>query len=64
MKLGIDLNFEDILDSDSDDVVLAAAAELTCELIDDIKFHVTEFLLERDFKARSIVNFCNTGEFL
>jgi len=64
MKLEIDLDFENILDSDGDDDVLKASACLIGDTIDEVKYYVTEFLLERDFKLRSLVNFCNTGEFL
>jgi len=64
MKLNLDLDFENILDSDSDDVVIAEAARLIGDTIEEINYYTTEFLIERDYKVRSIVNFCNTGEFL
>jgi len=64
MKLEIDLDFENIEESNSDDAVRASLDELIELTSEDAKYYVNEFLLERDFKFRSLINFCNTGEFL
>jgi len=64
MKLEIDLDFENIEDGDGDDSVISAVIELIDDIEEDIRYRVTEFLVERNKRLRSLVNFCNTGEFL
>jgi len=64
MKLEIDLDVENILDSDSDDAVFSATAKLIGDTVEEVKYYVAEFLIERNKRLSSLVNFCNTGEFL